>query len=141
MATAAKGTPARRGIAGVSSVLKQAETPIPFSFDMVGDRIAGVIEGAVTQPLTDPETKAIRKNYLTGQPIRQVVFIVRTDEGLKAFFVRGGVQEAVNKALAEAQLDDVAIGDYIECSFTGEGEPIREDWNPPKLYEATITPV
>jgi hypothetical protein len=82
-----------------------------------------------------------------GTPQKQIVVQLQTqlrdpqipdDDGVRVIYIRGNMLTAIRQAVraAGAQLE---TGGTLSITYTGDGEPSKRGFNPPKLYSATYT--
>jgi hypothetical protein len=82
-----------------------------------------------------------------GTPQKQIVVQLQTpvrdrqipdDDGVRVIYIRGNMLTAIRQAVraAGAQLE---AGGTLAITYTGDGEPSKRGFNPPKLYSATYT--
>lgn len=100
-----------------------------FKFTTPGDTCKGVIEG--TPRVVDNED-------LNGNPQRSLVVDVATDDGTFALWLPSGkgVTRAVAKATKAAGVSGLVDGGKLAVKYTGDGEPSKPGFSPPKLFEA-----
>lgn len=104
-----------------------------FKFATPGDTIKGTIVGA---------PRIVDGEDLNGRPQKSLVVDIEADDGTWAVWLPSGkgVTRAVAKAAKEAGAAGVAEGGTLAIRYTGDGEPSKPGFNPPKLFEARYTP-
>lgn len=124
-----------------------------FKFDNPGDRISGELVGFRTEVETEYGTDT-PKTWNDGKPRHMLVCQVKVDEredaeddGVRNVYLRGwpggkttgigAVAEAVKKATGGHQL---AEGATIAIAYTGNGEPSKPGFAPPKQFSAAYKP-
>lgn len=119
-------------------------------FENVGDKISGTITAAeVTQQTSIDD--GTPKTFDNGDPMMQLVVTIVTDlreddddEGTRKLYLKGSKPTtslgAVREAIKAAGAKGLEIGGTLSVAFTGEGEPIKRGFNPPKYYAAKYTP-
>lgn len=114
------------------------------SFPTIGDTISGeVLEIAEsTVPTFDGKGRIVPDTPRTddaGNVMKQIDVTLDTGNGKKAVLHTGGsIYYAIGRALAEIGADDLATGDTLTVTYTGDGEPTAKGRNAPKQYSATV---
>lgn len=100
-----------------------------FKFTNPGDTCKGVISS--TPRIVDNED-------LNGKPQRSLVLDIDTDDGTFALWLPSnkGITRAVSKAVKDSGATGMAEGGKLAVKYTGDGEPSKPGFNPPKLFEA-----
>ena len=124
-----------------------------FPFDSVGDSVTGKILGLEEVQQTDMDNgqPAVWDN---GQPKMMYRVELQTDlrsdagdDGKRSIYLKGSrkpesksslaaVLSAVRQSVGGSSL---AVGGTLTVTYSGEGEPTKRGWNPPKHYSATYT--
>jgi len=112
------------------------------------DKPGTVVSGKITRT---PDVQQQRdfdtgkpKFWDDGTPQKQIVVQLQTslrdpqipdDDGVRVLYIRGNMLTAVRQAVraAGAQLE---TGGTLSITYTGDGEPSKRGFNPPKLYSA-----
>lgn len=117
-------------------------------FDTIGTTVTGAISALpeVIQQ-TDPKDGSL-KFWDDGKPRMQLVVTVQTDlrdpeiaddDGLRKFYVKAKLQDAVRQAVRASGARGLEIGGTLAITYTGDGEQKNRAFNPPKLYSARYT--
>lgn len=111
-----------------------------------GDKVIGVVESATIRQSRDGDGNP--DFWDDGNPKEQVVVIVQTDldegeddegrpdDGRRAIYIKtwGNQWRALNKAVKEAETDDVYAGTTFGAKVIGLGEKLKKAWKPEKLF-------
>lgn len=119
-------------------------------FEAAGDAIKGIVEAADVTQQTDLTT-GVPKTWDNGDPMMQLVVTIQTDlddgdddDGKRKLYLKGSKADsslgAVKAAIREAGAKGIEIGGELVVQYTGDGEPTKRGFNPPKLYRAKYTP-
>lgn len=97
-----------------------------------GDRFAGIIRNP----------RFLNNNFASeGGPAKFFAVDLDNDGVLTTLkFDKADLRRAVKKAGQDVGVDGIAEGDFLEVVYTGDGEPVRADLNPPKLFDAVYVP-
>lgn len=115
-------------------------------FPELGDTVAGKVikidESAI--PVFDEKTGRIvpdkSKTDEQGNILQQVDVTLLQDDGKKVtLHTDGGIFYAIGLALANADLEDLEVGDTLSVTFESVAEPTAKGRNGAKQYAATIT--
>ena len=113
-------------------------------FDQPGDKVVGTIVDLDTKQERDYATGE-PKTYSDGNPMMMWVITLATDQrdpanpdddGTRTVWARGQMKKAITTAVAAAKATRLEVGNRIEVTFTGFGEPSKPGFNPPKLFSA-----
>jgi hypothetical protein len=116
-------------------------------FDKPGDSVSG--------PITTKPELMQQRDYVSGDPLTwedgspryqlkvildtgQVDPDIEDDDGLRALYIKRGLQRAVRDAVRKAKCRDLEVGGQLTVTYTGDGEAQR-GLNPPKIYTAVYT--
>lgn len=117
-------------------------------FPTVGTTVSGEI---VAPPTVRPQTDLATgkpKTFDNGDPMLQLVVQVQTterdpqlgdDDGVRAIYVKGQMQQAVKTAVLAAKAKGLEVGGVLSITYTGDGEAKQRGFSAPKLYSATYT--
>lgn len=108
----------------------------------IGDTVVGKVIEMNRSTVPEFDAKGRPSGLLfddNGDPVQQVDVTLETETGKVVLHTHGAIFYAIGRALAEAGSDDLAIGDTLSVSYTGDGEVTAKGRNAPKQYEATIT--
>jgi hypothetical protein len=82
-----------------------------------------------------------------GNPKMQLRIVLATgvsegddDNGHRAIFVRGNMQQAVRDAIKSAGVDKIQAGGTLAVKYTGDGTKTKAAYNAPKQYAAQYKP-
>lgn len=82
-----------------------------------------------------------------SQPMMQLRVVLKTDErdgddddGARAIYVRGQMQQAVRDAVKAAGANVIEEGGILAVQYTGNGTASKPGFNPPKEYRAQYAP-
>lgn len=107
-----------------------------FRFADIGDTVTGAIRN-VTK-LEDRTPDGTPKTWSNGDPMHVFVFDLDTTGTGAAdtcIWVRGNMVKAIRDALAAANLKP-ADQPQLTVKYSGNGEPTRKGYHPPKLFKA-----
>lgn len=115
------------------------------AFKEHGDRVWGTIMSSDLRQQTDFDSGKLLF-WDDGNPRMQVRVMLLTelhedddDDGLRAVYIKGAMQKAVNTALVTANAQGIEDGGKLLVQYTGDGEAQGRK-NPPKLYYAKYEP-
>lgn len=116
------------------------------TFENVDDRVWGVIMAADVRQQTKFQTNEPMV-WNDGRPRMQLVVTLLTelrdddeDDGLRKLYVRGQMQQAVQKAVIKAGAPGIAEGGRLLVQFVGVDEPKQKGMNGAKRYFAKYEP-
>ena len=116
------------------------------SFKEHGDRVWGTVMSAEMRQQTDFKSGKPLV-WDDGSPRMQVVISLLTelheddeDDGLRAVYVKGALQQAVRSALVKAGVRGVEDGGKLLVQYTGDAEPAGPGLSGAKLYFAKYEP-
>ena|SRR5215471_7572228 len=120
------------------------------SFKELGRTYEGVIEAKKMEQARDIKDRNKLLFWDDGQPKKQAVFTLRTeerdpkvenDDGRRRLFIGSkGQKEAMQAALKAANVRTVAIGGTIKIQYVADGEATNPGLDPPKIFRAKYTP-
>jgi hypothetical protein len=117
-----------------------------FKFERHSDTAKGTIASLDMQQQRDLKTGA-PKNWDDGRPMMQLRVVLATDahdddedDGLRAVYVRGQMQQAVRDAIKGAGVSIIEAGGILAVQYVGNGEKTNPAFNPPKQYRAKYEP-
>lgn len=125
-----------------------------FPFDSIGDSVTGKILGLEELQMTDMDTGQPAV-WDSGQPKMMYRVELQTDlggevgdDGKRSVYLKGSRKPESRSSLAAVLAavrqagggSSLAVGGTLTVIFSGEGEPTRRGWNPPKHYTATYVP-
>jgi len=96
-----------------------------FKFTEPGETCKGTIIG-------DPHI--VDGMDLNDKPQRSLVVDIETAEGAFALWLPSG--KGVTRSVSKAAPDGLAAGGKLAVKYTGDGEPPKPGFHPPKLFEA-----
>lgn len=112
-------------------------------FPEIGTTVGGRVTSVELSPVPEFDDKGRvtgPKFDLKGTLVQQVDVTVADADGHESVIHTGGaIFEAIQEAIAKAGLGDLSVGDMLYVTYTGNGKPPVEDFNPPKLFAAEIT--
>jgi hypothetical protein len=110
--------------------------PPALKFSRPGDRAGGIIvKVPVEAPVREFKTRQPER-WPDGTEKTQLYVIVRNGDSLAGLYVKpAAMREALQKALNQAEVDDLDIGGKLWFTYTGDG-PATGELNPPKEYHA-----
>jgi hypothetical protein len=113
-----------------------------FKFDAIGATVKGEIVSADLQQQRDIKTGE-PLTWDSGEPRMQVKIVIATDardsdedNGHRAIYVKGQMQQAVREAVRSAGATALEVGGTLAVRYDGDGEPTKRGFNAPKLYKA-----
>ena len=117
-------------------------------FDPVGSTIKGTIESAeIQQQRSIDNGDPLYWDDAKTQPKNQVRIVLQTDErdgedddGRRAIYVKGQMQNAVRDAVIAAGVDKLEEGGTLAVQYYADGEPPKKGMNAPKQYKAQYRP-
>lgn len=81
------------------------------------------------------------------QPMMQLRIVLQTDErdgdddnGQRAIYVKGNMQQAVRDAIKAAGAEKIEEGGTLAVQYYANGQATTVGFNPPKLYKAQYKP-
>lgn len=116
-------------------------------FPTVGTVVKGTIVSAKTSQQRDMDTDEL-KTWNDGSPMMQIEIVLQTDErdpevedddGQRKLWVKGGMMTAVKAAIKKAN-SKLEAGGTLAVKYSGNGEPKKKGYNPPKQYVAEYAP-
>lgn len=119
-----------------------------FKFQTIGDTIRGTIVSTETRQQRDYATGDL-KFWDDGKPMMEAVITLQTDlrdptiqddDGQRRIFVRGRLLGALRDARTAAKVDRIDVGGTLAVRYTGDGEPPKPGFRPPKLFTAEYRP-
>ena len=124
-----------------------------FPFDSIGDSVTGKILGLEEVQQTDMDN-GMPAVWDNGQPKMMYRVELQTDlrsdagdDGKRSVYLKGSRKPDSKSSLAAVLSavraagggSSLAVGGTLTVTFSGEGEPSKRGWNPPKHYTATYT--
>jgi hypothetical protein len=117
-----------------------------FKFTNHGDTVKGRITSLDMQQQRDIKTNE-PKFWNDGKPMMQLRIVLDTglaegpeDDGLRAIYVRGQMQQSVREAIKAAGATTIEEGGTLGVQYTGDGTPTNPAFDGPKLYRAQYQP-
>jgi hypothetical protein len=109
-------------------------------FPFVGTVVEGRVLSLATNPVPEFEKGRMvgTRELATGGKMTQLDVTLQTADGKVVLHTKGGIFNAIAKALDAAELEDLMTGYTLAVEYVGDGEPGPEG-NARKLYEATVT--
>lgn len=117
------------------------------------DTIGTTVGGPITQQPRVEQQKDLNtgepKFWADGKPMMQMLVTVQTDQrdpqipdddGQRTFYIKANSLKAVRDAVRRAGARGLEVGGILTITYTGDGEPTKRGFNPPKLYSATYQP-
>lgn len=122
-------------------------TGIPsYKFDSHGDTAKGPIISLDMQQQRDFNT-GLGLTWDNGDPKMQLRVVLATDErdgdndnGHRAIYVKGQMQQAVRDAIKKAGAQKIEVGGTLAVRYDSDGDPPRKGLNAPKQYVAKYEP-
>lgn len=117
-----------------------------FQFKNHGDKAKGEIVSAELQQQRHIDT-GTPLTWDDGSPRMQCKVILATtehdpnradDNGHRALYVKGKMQQAVAEALRKSGAKSLEIGGTLAVEYHDDGEPTKRGFNAPKLYKAAF---
>lgn len=113
-------------------------------FDTIGSTAKGTIESLDMQQQRSIDDGApLYWDDAKTQPKMQLRIVLVTDDrdgedddGRRAIYVRGQMQQAVRDAIKAAGADKIEEGGTLAVQYTADGEPPKRGMNAPKIYKA-----
>jgi hypothetical protein len=115
-----------------------------FKFDAIGATAKGTIESLDMMQQKDFTSGALL-TWEDGRPKMQLRIVLATDQrdpeiadddGHRAIYVKGQMQQAVRVALKTAGAQKIEVGGTLAVRYDSDGEPPKRGLNAPKLYKA-----
>lgn len=113
-----------------------------FKFDTIGATAKGEIVSLEMQQQRDFTTQAPLE-WDDGRPKMQLRIILATeardnddDNGHRAIYVKGNMQQAVRDAVKAAGASKIEVGGTLAVRYASDGEPPKRGLNAPKEYKA-----
>jgi hypothetical protein len=113
-----------------------------FKFEKHGDTAKGPIVSLEMQQQRDFTTQA-PMTWDDGRPRMQLRAVLATDQrdgddddGHRAIYVKGQMQQAVRDAIKTAGATKIEVGGILAVRYDSDGEPPKRGLNAPKLYKA-----
>lgn len=113
-----------------------------FKFEAEGDTVKGTIVNLEMQQQRDFKTNEL-KVWDDGKPMMQLRLVLATDlhendddNGQRAVYVRGQMQQAVREAIKNAGATSIEEGGTLAVKYEGDGTASNPKFNAPKLYRA-----
>lgn len=117
-----------------------------FKFEQHGDTAKGTIVSLEMQQQRDFTTQA-PMFWDDGRPRMQLRIVLATDthdndddNGHRAIYVKGNMQQAVRDAIKTAGVAKIEVGGTLAVKYTGDGEPPKRGLHAPKEYKAKYEP-
>lgn len=115
-----------------------------FKFDAIGKTAKGVIESAeIQQQRSIDDGTPLFWDEAKTQPKNQVRIVLQTDDrenddddGRRAIYVKGQMQNAVRDAVIAAGEEKLEPGGTLAVRYESDGEPPKRGMNAPKNYKA-----
>lgn len=122
-------------------------TGIPsFKFENHGDIAKGPIVSLDMQQQRDFNT-GVGLTWDNGDPKQQLRVVLATDQrdndqdnGQRAIYVKGQMQQAVRDAIKKAGAQKIEVGGTLAVRYDSDGEPPKKGLNAPKQYVAKYEP-
>lgn len=119
-----------------------------FKFDTVDATAKGTIVTLDMQQQRDYKTGQPKWwDDQKSQPMMQLRIVLATDErdgdddnGHRAIYVKGNMQQAVRDAIKAAGAEKIEEGGTLAVQYYGNGTTTDPKMNPPKLYKAQYKP-
>lgn len=117
-----------------------------FKFEQHKDTAKGTIVSLDMQQQRDIKDNS-PKVWDDGRPMMQLRIVLDTgapddddDDGMRAIFVRGQMQQAVRDAIKAAGVSTIQEGGTLAVQYVSDGEASRAGFNKPKQYRAQYEP-
>lgn len=115
-----------------------------FKFTNHGDTVKGQILSLDMQQQRDIKTGQPKFwDDQKAQPMMQLRIVLQTDEhdgdddnGQRAIYVKGNMQQAVRDAIKAAGAEKIEEGGILAVQYTSDGQATNTAFNPPKIYKA-----
>jgi hypothetical protein len=122
-------------------------TGIPsFKFENHGDTAKGTIVSLDMQQQRDFNS-GLPLTWDNGDPKMQLRIVLETDQhdndqdnGQRAIYVKGQLQQAVRDAIKTAGAQKIEVGGTLAVRYDSDGEPPKKGLNAPKQYRAKYEP-
>lgn len=119
-----------------------------FKFDEIGATAKGTIVSLEMQQQRDIKDNTPKWwDDAKTQPMMQLRVVLQTDErdgedddGHRALYVRGNMQQAVRDAIKAAGATTIEEGGTLAVQYTGNGTASKPGFNPPKEYRSQYAP-
>jgi hypothetical protein len=115
-------------------------------FTNTGTVIGGrIVAKPKTTQQRDFQTKALKFYPDSGRPAWQIVVPVQVseptedDDGVRAFYLKGQMRQAVTAAVRQAGAERLEVGGVLQIRYVRD-EPSRTGGMPQKIYEARYQP-
>lgn len=113
-----------------------------FKFDPIGTTIKGPIVSLDLHQQKDFTSGALL-TWEDGRPKMQLRVVLATDardndedDGHRAIYVKGQLQQAVRDAVKAAGAAKIEVGGTLAVRYDSDGEPPKRGLNAPKIYKA-----
>jgi hypothetical protein len=134
-------------VTDANAFLLSSGTP-SFKFTPIGAIAKGSIVSLDMQQQNDFESGApLWWDEAKTQPRKQLRIVLQTDEhngedddGRRAIYVKGQMQQAVRDAIKKAGADKIEEGGMLAVKYVADGTPPKKGLNPPKEYVAQYEP-
>lgn len=117
-----------------------------FKFDTIGATAKGPILSLDMQQQRDFNT-GLGMTWDNGDPKQQLRIVLETDlrdndqdNGQRAIYVKGQMQQAVRDAIKTAGAQKIEVGGTLAVRYDSDGEPPKKGLNAPKQYRAKYEP-
>lgn len=117
-----------------------------FKFEAHGDTAKGPIVSLEMQQQRDFTSQA-PMFWDDGRPRMQLRIVLATDQtegtddnGHRAIYVKGNMQQAVRDAIKAAGVAKIEVGGTLAVRYAADGEPPKKGLNAPKEYKAKYEP-
>lgn len=114
-----------------------------FKFDTIGATAKGTIVSLDMQQQRSMAGDPLYWDDAKTQPKMQLRIVLDTgiieepdDDGQRAIYVKGNMQQAVRDAIKAAGVDKIEEGGTLAVQYTGDGNAPKTGLNKPKLYKA-----
>lgn len=119
-----------------------------FKFDTINATAKGTIVSLDMQQQRDIKTGQPKFwDDQKTQPMMQLRVVLATDEhdgeddnGHRAIYVKGNMQQAVRDAIKAAGAEKIEEGGTLAVQYYDNGQATTVGFNPPKLYKAQYKP-
>jgi len=115
-----------------------------IKFEVVGDKVQGQVIDKELRQQTDLDTGDLLfwpdgRAKMMAVITMQVEEPTAEDDGQRNLYVRGLMHAAFRDAVKAAGKTDLATGDYVTVTWTGEQKPARKGLNGAREYAVEIT--
>lgn len=117
-----------------------------FKFDAIGATAKGPIVSLDMQQQRDFNT-GLGLTWDNGDPKQQLRIVLITDlrdndqdNGHRAVYVKGQMQQAVRDAIKTAGAQKIEVGGTLAVRYDSDGDPPKKGLNAPKQYRAKYEP-